>query len=316
MFITRKTIMSYNNFNALTNDIIELAKAIMPNKAIYINFLDNQVQVTMKVSNADTLVRVNEGETIPVLNALCNQIDYDSGKPLILSNAKDNNFDEKVKKTIENSNLGSYLGIPLRFKNGQRFGALCAAHHDESEFDLKDIQLLEKIANLFSYYLELESIAYKDPLTDIFNTQYLLVHQDEMLTNGGLAILLDLDCFKSINDTLGHQVGDLVLKELGSKLKEFSSNFQESHVIRFGGDEFFIYIKDKLTEKQIKQYLKSLIKRLSVWETDIKDLELTSSIGALVYEGEMFETFTALFNITDKLLYEAKNNGRNAFVLK
>lgn len=209
MYITRKTVMSYNNFNALTNDIIELANEVMPNKAIYINFLDNNVQVTMKVSNNNTFVRVNEGEIIPVLNALCNQIDYDNGQPLILNSTKDNDFDEKVKQTIKKSNIGSYLGIPIRFKNGQRFGALCAAHHGESEFETKDIELLEKISNLFSYYLELESIAYKDALTGLFNSQYLLIHQDEMLESGGLAILVDLDYFKAVNDNLGHQVGIL-----------------------------------------------------------------------------------------------------------
>ncbi|NLK12364.1 MAG: GAF domain-containing protein [Candidatus Phytoplasma sp.] len=56
---------------------------------------------------------------------------------------------ENVNKTIENSNIGSYLGIQIVFKNGQRFGALCAAHHDSSKFDEGDIKLLEKIANLF-----------------------------------------------------------------------------------------------------------------------------------------------------------------------
>ncbi|MCU0105349.1 GAF domain-containing protein [Acholeplasma vituli] len=165
MKINKQTILSYHNFNALSNDVIELAKEIMPDKVIYINFLNEAVQVTMRVSKHNTNVNVKEGITIPIEDAICNQINYPSGKPLILENIRENSFNEKVNKTIEDCNIGSYLGIPISFKNGVRFGTLCAAHHDRSHFEDKDVALLTNIAKLFSYYLDLEHIAYKDAHT-------------------------------------------------------------------------------------------------------------------------------------------------------
>lgn len=264
MYLNKQTVMSYENFNSLSNDIIELAKEILPDKIIYINFLNNNVQVTMKVSDHETEVKVFEGETIPVDEALYNQIDYENGKPLILNDAKLNNFDMKVNETIKKGNLGSYVGIPILYKEGTRFGALCAAHHDKSDFNEKDIELLQKIAKLFSYYLELEHIAYRDLLTELENTKFLLLYHDEILANGGLALMLDLDRFKLVNDTFGHHVGDLVLKEAGRKLRGCGEQFSECYTIRLGGDEFFIYIKDNLEEERIFKFLNGLLKTLEI----------------------------------------------------
>lgn len=85
--------MSYKNFELLSNDIISLAKEIMPDKVIYINFLNDEVQVTMKVSRHDTKVNVFEGDEIPVENAVCNNIDYENEKPLILEDIKIRDFE-------------------------------------------------------------------------------------------------------------------------------------------------------------------------------------------------------------------------------
>ena len=316
MKINKQTIMSYNNFNALSNDVIELAKEIMPDKVIYINFLNENVQVTMRVSKNNTKVNVKEGVTIPVEEAICNQIDYEKGKPLILENIRENSFNEKVNQTIRDLNIGSYLGIPISFKNGVRFGTLCAAHHDKSHFDEKDVALLHNIAKLFSYYIELEQLAYKDPLTNLYNTQFLLTRKEEVTQNGGLAILLDLDRFKDINDHFGHKVGDDVLIEVGSKLSKFVIPFKDAYAFRLGGDEFFIYIKDPIEETEVKTMIKSLLDNLQQWETPIGDIHLSSSIGALIFRAHQFSESTDILTHCDTLLYRAKHNGKNTFVLE
>lgn len=315
MKLDKQTIISYNNFNALTSDIIELAKEVMPDKIIYINFLNEKVQITMKVSKHETNVNVFEGDTIPVEEAICNNIDYKNDEPLILENIKeDNNFNEKVNETIRSGNVGAYLGIPIIFKNGTRFGALCAAHHDKTVFDKADIVLLQKIAKLFSYYIELEHIAFKDALTGLENTQFLIVHHDEIINDGGLLLMLDLDNFKSINDNLGHHIGDEVLKEVGSKLSNFSKQFNDCYTIRLGGDEFLIYIKDEINSDNINILLNDLVKDLNNWETDIKNINLSSSVGAYQFSPNSIIKFADLLRKTDELLYEAKHNGRNTFV--
>lgn len=316
MKLNAETIMSYTNFNQLSKDIIEMAKEFMPNRAIYINFLNDDVQVTMKVSDHKTKVNVMKGETIPVNEALCNQIDYKNRKPLIIKNAKDFKINAKVKNTIKKSNLGSYLGFPIMFKDGTRFGALCIAHHEEQDFNDKDIKFIEILARLFGYYLELEYLVYKDPLTGLENSRFLLHLHEEILLNGGLIIMLDLDNFKMVNDQFGHHVSDLILKEVGEKIKNFSSQFKNSYAIRLGGDEFLIYIKDELDGNNINNYLKNLLDSFRSWDTDIKNLKLTSSIGACLCKPKINKEFTDLYKRVDMLLYKAKNKGKNNFILK
>lgn len=314
--LTEKTVSSYNNFDKLSNDIISLAREIMPDKVIYINFLNEEVQVTMKVSNNDTEVKINQGETIDVENAICNNIDYSNLEPLVLENAKINDLSENVNNTIKNGNVGSYLGIPIVFSNGKRFGALCAAHHKHTKFDSNDIKLLQKIANLFAYYLELENSAYTDDLTKLNNAKYLLLNQHQLIEGGGLVIMLDLDNFKLVNDTLGHLRGDMVLSEAGAKLREFSNNYKKTFVVRLGGDEFIIFIKNNYKELKIDLMLETLNASFRNWETEIKDIKLTASIGALAFDKYYDKDYSLLYNEVDKLLYEAKRNKKNTYQFK
>lgn len=316
MNLNKETVLTYSNFDKLSDDIISLAKEIMPDRLIYINFLNDDVQVTMKVSKNDTLVNINEGDIINVEDAICNNIDFTNIKPLILEDAKNNNFNEKVKRTIEKGNVGSYLGIPIVFKNGKRFGALCASHHEKKKFDKHDIELLVKIANLFTYYLELENHVYIDELTNLKNTKYLLLNQSELINDGGLIIMLDLDNFKLINDTLGHLKGDLILKEAGFKLNNFKSQLNKSYSIRLGGDEFIMFIKDDLSNNEINQLLLNLIKSFRTWNTDIENLSLTASIGALKFSKKQSDDYTFLYNKVDSLLYESKRNNKNKYTYK
>lgn len=315
MKMNKQTILSYHNFNALSNDVIELAKEIMPDKVIYINFLNESVQVTMRVSKNNTNVNVKEGVTIPVEDAICNQIDYPSGKPLILENIRENNFNEKVNKTIKDCNIGSYLGIPISFKNGVRFGTLCAAHHNRSHFEEKDVALLNNIAKLFSYYLELEHIAYKDALTGLYNSQFLLNRQNDIINYGGLTIMVDLDRFKDINDRFGHQTGDEVLIEVGKKLSSFTYDFKEAYVFRLGGDEFLVYINESLSNEQVHDLLEAMLHSLRKWSTNIGDVPLSSSIGAVRVNPNAYSDFSELLSKADTLLYKAKHLGKNTFVL-
>ncbi len=316
MEINKQTILAYTNFDALSKDVIELAKEIMPDKVIYINFLNDEVQVTMRVSQHNTNVNVVEGTTIPVAAAICNQIDYAKGTPLVSKDIRKNNFDEKVNQTIRDSNIGAYLGIPISYADGMRFGTLCAAHHDEREFDDKDIELLQSVAKLFAYYLELESLAYKDALTGINNFQFLVTRHNEIINSGGLVIMLDLDYFKDVNDLYGHLVGDEVLKEVGRKLKTFADNFNTAYTIRLGGDEFLIFIQDALNDTTIKAELTKLIANFKKWNTRIGDVPLSASFGAMLLKPNTYDNFNALLKHIDLVLYKAKHQGKGTFVFE
>lgn len=311
-----KTVLSYRNFVALTKDILELANEIMPDHATYINFLNQNIQVTLRVSEHDTNVQVKEGHIIPVENAICNTLDYQTGTPLVTADITTLDFNDKVKQTIKDSNIKAYLGIPISYQNGERFGTLCATHDEARTFNPKDVILLQNIAKLFSYYLELEHIAYKDALTGLFNSHFLHINRSEILNDGGSLILLDLDYFKSVNDQFGHDVGDLVLREVGAKLTKVCLQFKEAYAIRLGGDEFLIYLKDQLTGPEMTNIIVELLTLLRNWETPIGDLSLSTSVGAFSFVNGDFPDFDNLLKNADKLLYKAKHKGRNNFVFE
>ncbi|CDR30271.1 Probable diguanylate cyclase YcdT [Acholeplasma oculi] len=315
MKMNQQTVLAYKNFEKLSKNVMDLAKEIMPDKIIYINFLNDEVQVTMRVSKHDTKIKLIEGKTIPVHEAICNLIDYESGKPLIYEDIKSVDFDPLVQKTVDDLNIGSYVGIPISFKDGLRFGTLCAAHHDRQTFSKKEVKLLSQIAELFSYYLELENLAFKDTLTNLYNSNFLRNHHDKIVANGGLAILLDLDGFKNVNDSLGHLKGNEILKEVGNKILKEIDYFKDSYAARIGGDEFFIFIKEKLSENQIRLFLNDLIHSLNHYDTNINETIVTVSIGAYYYEVEQFINYKNLIEKIDTLMYQAKRLGKNKFVL-
>jgi len=128
--------------------------------------------------------------------------------------------------------------------------------------------------------------------------------------------MFDLNNFKLVNDKYGHDIGNLVLKEVSNKIIEFVRSYNDTYTIRLGGDEFLIFIKDNLSDDNIKLELTKLNKLLTKWDTPIDDVNLSSSIGAYRYLPKSISDIDKLLKIVDELLYKAKNNGKNTFVYK
>ena len=125
-------------------------------------------------------------------------------------------------------------------------------------------------------------------------------------------ILLDLDHFKKINDSFGHQTGDLVLKELGRVL---ASELRASDIAcRYGGEEFAIILPETgLREgRQIAERIRRAIARLTLAAQGNIHLKITASLGLAGNESQLG---LDLVQGADKALYEAKQNGRNRVVV-
>jgi len=175
----------------------------------------------------------------------------------------------------------------------------------------------EKLATL-SLIEELEEKAFQDTLTGLPNRRYLdrflLAKLDETSRYDwkfGL-IFLDIDHFKSINDTYGHDVGDEALKMLARTLTLSSRSFDI--VGRWGGEEFAIAVVNVDREKlrQIAERYRRMIESSSVTAGEIS-FGMTASFGAtLVREGETLDT---LVKRADGLMYQSKLAGRNCVML-
>jgi len=172
--------------------------------------------------------------------------------------------------------------------------------------------ILMTIIQIFHYFITRKKI-FTDPLTQLFNRNYLNeISPSINLKNYSLA-MLDLDKFKIINDTYGHKTGDYVLTQ---SAKIFKNSIRETDIlIRYGGEEFllFIYNRDKeiSTLKVCERIRDNISQNKFHFEGD--DIQLSISIG--VHETPYLEkNLHEALKIADKMLYIAKSEGRDRVV--
>jgi diguanylate cyclase (GGDEF)-like protein len=166
---------------------------------------------------------------------------------------------------------------------------------------------------------ELLSLLYTDELTQIFNRRYLKEVVPGYLARAGKEkfsvafYMLDMDNFKSINDSYGHRMGDRALKHF-SKL--ISENIQDKGIaIRYAGDEF-ILIMSKLTKKQARELGMEILQKISQSPLKIKDkkLKIQYSAGVSLFPKDG-KTLKTLFRKADEALYTAKDRGKGRVVV-
>jgi diguanylate cyclase len=175
-------------------------------------------------------------------------------------------------------------------------------------------ELTQRIQSLEQEIRQLSDEVSTDPLTQIANRRGLMRSFDErcqmsQTTGKSLCIgLLDVDNFKKLNDTLGHQTGDEALKFLSRRVSE--SLRPQDAVARYGGEEFVVLLPDTDQNTGV-EILTRLQRQLSAefFEHDEKQVFITFSAGVTVYrEGEAIE---AALDRSDMALYEAKRTGKN-----
>ncbi|PUB78074.1 MAG: hypothetical protein DBO99_08230 [gamma proteobacterium symbiont of Ctena orbiculata] len=164
---------------------------------------------------------------------------------------------------------------------------------------------------------ELEVLAYIDKLTKLPNRRYFTdqlteaVEKSETFDSGLAVIFLDLDNFKIINDSLGHEIGDVVLGEAGWRIQD--SLRSDDIVCRLGGDEFTAIIKGVKNKKSIAQVAATILKRFQVpFYCNDRELRISASIGVVVYPDDGLNTKELIKN-ADTAMYAAKKSGKNAF---
>lgn len=163
----------------------------------------------------------------------------------------------------------------------------------------------------------LRSMAEHDSLTKLLNRGSAQQQIVDQLTAGSskersALLILDLDHFKSINDTFGHIFGDEVLIRVSSKLRDM---FRSTDIIaRVGGDEFMIFM-DGITDDTIvrSRCARLLLAIHDIFREELKDSRLTCSVG-VAFVPEHGRTFHHLYRHADIALYQAKSRGRNCYV--
>lgn len=182
------------------------------------------------------------------------------------------------------------------------------------------VQELEQSKKLIEKQNEiLTLLALHDDLTGLFNRRHLsIILEQEFYRSkrygSDLAILmLDLDHFKSVNDTYGHAFGDVVLREFARRIKEISR--PTDLIFRFGGEEFLILLPQTNLEGGMhagEQVRKSCAAEMYT-EGDVS-IAVTASVGVAAFYNDHPKEPIHLIQMADKALYKAKNSGRNRVV--
>jgi diguanylate cyclase (GGDEF)-like protein/PAS domain S-box-containing protein len=210
----------------------------------------------------------------------------------------------EVKRISKSGEMIYFLGSfsPLYDQNGEWDGGVVT---------YKDITERKK------YEDKLKELALHDPLTGLPNRTYfsqcLKIEMEKAKRTKLLlsVFALDIDYFKEINDTYGHDIGDEVLKEFAKRVKKAIR--KNDFLARIGGDEFVILIPE-LTEKTKVTEIADRIQQClgDEWIVANEKIKLTSSIGISFYNQFDLEEKT-LFKNADLALYEAKEKGRNNY---
>lgn len=166
---------------------------------------------------------------------------------------------------------------------------------------------------------QLEGLAHYDALTQVANRYFFkkLLHHAIDLANRHhtkLALFfIDLDCFKIINDNLGHEVGDKVLKEVASRMKDCLRSVDT--VGRLGGDEFVLLVEKEVSVEQISIIAQNIIKKINEpFLINEHIIKIGCSIGVATFP-EHAQNMEKLMNKADKAMYCIKKKGKNNFMI-
>ncbi len=163
------------------------------------------------------------------------------------------------------------------------------------------------------YEEKIKQLAFYDTLTALPNRAMFEIEINKQLIqnnnyNNFMIAYIDIDNFKNINDSMGHQVGDLFLTYLGQRLKEEIK--EPNFVARLGGDEFAILFV-RMLKDDVLMHLEDMMQRLSrTWTIENRQFYISMSIGVVAYPTDG-ESSTILLKNADIAMYTAKREGKN-----
>ena len=217
-----------------------------------------------------------------------------------------------------------YLCVPLTVQ-GETLGVLCLTDgvKPKDSHRVSQKQLAVMVGEAIKLSLsnlrlreKLHEQAMRDPLTGLFNRRYLdetlprEIHRTQRGKSPLCVVMLDLDHFKEFNDTFGHEVGDVLLGELGRILHH---NLRKSDIAcRQGGDEFLLVLAESSLE-DTRQRVEQI--RLLVKDLKIRNLGRITISAGIVEAGGYEMTAGELLRAADKALYAAKEAGRDRIVI-
>lgn len=210
---------------------------------------------------------------------------------------------ELAWETVNGKQVVSHIRLTPEFGFDGEIVSVLAVGRDITEID--------------EYRQSIHRMAFYDALTDLPNRALLSDRIRQTIADASWhghkfgVMLLDLDRFKEVNDTLGHGMGDLLLREVSERLLQCVRIYDT--VARLGGDEFAILLPQVRESDDLATIARKIVESFEVpFNISGKELFISASIGIALYPGDCAE-IDALFKYADSAMYHAKKLGRNNF---
>ncbi|MFV8827595.1 diguanylate cyclase domain-containing protein [Alkalihalobacterium sp. APHAB7] len=224
--------------------------------------------------------------------------------------------DAKADGIYEIDPYQSLLAVPM-VQSGELKGMVVVLHKNPYHFTFENFKLLQSLIHHSTLaftnsilHEELERLVITDHLTRLYSRNYLDQKiQESMLSDAyGCFVLIDIDNFKMINDTYGHQVGDDIIIQVANIMKK---NIRDNDIAaRWGGEELAIYLP-KVQLETGKKIAERIVKNVAI-ETSPR---VTISCGISFWDQtEEKKSLKLLFNMADECLYIAKKSGKNQVI--
>lgn len=216
--------------------------------------------------------------------------------------------------------------LPLLPEEGQSLGAMTVASKKAAVFGQAQMDILQLIATQVAVKIELakshetiNKMATTDGLTDLANHRTfqhgfdIMLHRAKRRQSPLTLIFCDIDFFKKINDSYGHQFGDLVLKAVAKTLADTVR--REDMAARYGGEEFALILENSTKDGalQMAERIRQDIADLA-FQFEDETVRLTISLGIASFPEDGLEK-TTIIELADQALYRAKRQGRNQSVV-
>lgn len=208
----------------------------------------------------------------------------------------------------------SIMAIPMIVE--ERLTGFCIVLHKESYFfSFDSFKLMQSLIHHSSLAIansklrnQLQDMVDRDHLTKLYARSYLdrFVENSLQQDDAGMFLLIDIDNFKHVNDTYGHQVGDKILVQIANQLK--STIGIRGICARWGGEELSVYVPNTLQDEALK-IAEQLVEIVPKTTTPA----VTISAGLVIWDKSNRPLFQSIFLQADTALYKAKNSGKNQF---
>jgi diguanylate cyclase (GGDEF)-like protein len=320
-----RTLIEINTYIANSLEKEEVLKRILNQTKILLNCESSSILLVdrgLKQLNFAVLSKDEEGDLLKDASLRMGEgiagTVWQNGIPILINDAQnDPRFSDRADKMVKNTTR-SIIAVPLTV-NGEIIGVIEAINKLDGGFSIFDMQVLQFVSTQSAIAInnaDLYNKAIRDGMTKLYIGKYFRERLQEEWNrtsrkNHNLSVVIfDIDNFKGINDTYGHQAGDRVIKEVAQVLLNNCRNIDIP--CRYGGEEYTVILPETNREEAcvFAERVRSVVESLRL-EYDDVTIRFSISGGIATFPEVEANDPSDLIELADMALYHSKKQGRN-----